>query len=71
MNPAKLLLRTETIDAGFGNARVDLLHETGHANLEKFVEIGADDREKFDAFQQGMSVALRLLQHAAIESQPR
>ena len=63
--PGRHAIRTRFDEAGIG-----LLNESGDANLEKFVEVGADDGEETDAFEQRMSVALCLGEDALIKSQP-
>ena len=66
----ELLARIEAVGAGFDDARVALLHETGDADLEKLVEVAAGDGQKAHPLDQRMAVALRLFEHAAVEREP-
>jgi len=68
--PLQLLARRQAIDAGFAASGVLLLQEAGDADLEEFIEVGADDGEELGAFEQRVGLVLGLLQHAAIKSQP-
>ena len=55
------------IGAGGDTAQLDLLFQTRHADLEKFVEIAADDAHIFQALQQRNVYILGLRQHTAVE----
>jgi hypothetical protein len=46
------------------------LFEGGDADLEELVEVGADDREKLQPFQQGLGGILSLLKNALVEFEP-
>ena len=47
----------------------DLLFQAGHAHHEELIQIGADNREEFDAFQQRVLRIFGFFQHAAEEFQ--
>ena len=47
-----------------------MLFNTGDSDLEKFVEIGTEDAEKFHSLDQRLGRVLRFLQNAAIEFEP-
>ena len=51
--------------------RCDLLLDRGHADHEIFVEVGAEDRHEFEAFEQRVALVDRLFEHAFVEFQPR
>jgi hypothetical protein len=66
----ELFAGRKAVEAEFGGAGVGLLDEAGDADLEELVEVGTDDREEFDAFEERIGVALGLLEDAAIEVEP-
>ncbi len=70
MNAPQLLDRREAVQADAGQARVDLLHEARDPDFEKLVEVRAHDGEKSHPLQQRVALALRLLQHPAVEGEP-
>ena len=47
-----------------------LVHEPRHADHEKFIQIGARDRDKFQFFEQRIVRIYRLFQNAFVETQP-
>ena len=47
-----------------------LLCQSSHADHKKFIQIAAEDRQKFQAFHQGASGIGRLIEDAAVEFQP-
>jgi hypothetical protein len=59
--------------AGIGGFATGALHEheTTDANLEKLIEIRCCDGKKFHPFQKWHITALRLMQDALIELDPR
>ena len=61
------MLRGQAIRTGGDAAELDLLLQSGHAYLEKFVEIAADDAQIFQPLQQRNGRVFGLRQHAAIE----
>ena len=61
------LLGGHSIRADSSTADFDLFLEPGHAYLEEFVKIAADDAQVFQAFQQGDARVFSLRQHAMIE----
>ena len=48
----------------------DELFEGGDANLEEFVEVGADDSEEFEAFEERLSRILGFFEYALVEFEP-
>ena len=54
-----------------GNAGAQLALEAGDANHEELVEIVGGDGEEADPFEQRMGVVVRLLEHPAVELEPR
>ena len=61
--------RSQSVGAWIGGARVQLRRQASHANHEELVEIGAEDGEELDAFQQRVLIVLGFLQHAPLERQ--
>ena len=49
----------------------ELLLERRDADHEILVEVGAEDRHEFEAFEQWIAVVYRLLENAVVESEPR
>ena len=70
MDILELLARRQAVQTQFAGRGLDLLHESGDADLEELVEVGADDGEELDSFQQRILGGLRLFQDPAIERQP-
>ena len=66
----KRLRRRQPVHAALDHAAFDLLLQAGDAHLEKLVEIGTDDAEELQPFQQGIGRVERLVQDALIEFQP-
>ncbi len=50
--------------------RLPLLLETGHAHLEKLVEIRTHDAEEFQPLEERVRLVQRLVEHALVELQP-
>ena len=48
----------------------DQLFEGSDANFEEFVEVGADDGEEFETFEEGLGGVLRLFEDALVEFEP-
>jgi hypothetical protein len=48
----------------------DELFEGGDANLEEFVEVGADDSEEFETFEERLSRILGFFEYALVEFEP-
>ena len=61
--------RIHAVGPGAGQIDADRLLQLGDANLEKFVQVAADDAKKAQAFEQGRVRILGLGQHAAVEFQ--
>ena len=64
------LLRRHAIRADLVVAVFNALHHAGHADLDKFVEIGGGDGQELHPLEQGIARILGFLQNAAIEAQP-
>ena len=56
--------------AALGLTAFDLLLQPRHAHLEEFVEVGADDGEELQPFEQRIGGIQRLVEHALVEFQP-
>jgi hypothetical protein len=61
VHPAQLLAGRQPVDAQPACFRVRLLHEARDADFEKFVEVGADDRQELDPLEQRVCHLSRLL----------
>src|SRR5437667_643025 len=48
----------------------ELVFQSGYTNHDKFVEVGVEDREKFDALQEWMTGVLCLFKDTTIELDP-
>ena len=51
-------------------ARLDLLLQAGHANLEELVEVGVSDAEELEAFEEGNAGIPGLVEDALVELEP-
>ena len=60
----------ETVRTHVAGFAFDLLLDSRDANLEKFIEIRAEDGEEFYALEQWLGGVLRFLENAAIEFEP-
>src|SRR2546421_675375 len=49
---------------------IHLLLQAGHPDLEELVQVGAEDREEFEALEPGVRRVGRLFQHAGVELEP-
>jgi len=70
VDAAELLAGAEALGDGLGRSVFHLLDEAGDADLEKLVEVGAEDGEEADALEERVAVALGLLEDAAVEGEP-
>jgi peroxiredoxin Q/BCP len=70
MDGAESFLGGESVGGALGDGAFDLLFESGDADLEELVEVGADDAEEFDAFEQGEGLIEGLLEDALVEFEP-
>ena len=52
-----------------GDSAGELALETGYADHEKFVEIGADDGEKFEALDERILLVLRFIENARLKGE--
>jgi len=55
------------IDTNLPDAVFDLLQQSGDANHKKFVQIGADDRQKLDALEQRIARIASLFEDPALK----
>ena len=62
--------RAHAIRADIARLAFDLLLDAGDANLEKLVEIRAEDGEEFDPLDQRLRRVLRFFQNAPVELEP-
>ena len=67
----KLLFRGESVGGPLAVPGVHLAAETRHPHLEEFVEVAREDGQELEPLQQRRAGVLRLVQHAAVELQPR
>src|SRR5882672_7011175 len=69
-NGAQRLRGRQSVEAALGLAAFDLLLQSRHAHLEEFVEVGTDDGEEFEPFEQGVRGIESLVEHTLVEFQP-
>ncbi len=69
-NHIALLDQGEAVRPGFGVSVFDLLHQSGHAHFEEFIQVAGGDGKKFQALEQRVLLILRFFEDAAIEGQP-
>lgn len=70
VDAAELFAWAEAVVAEGGDVAIDLLDKAGDADFEKFVEVGGDDGEEFDALEEGVEGRLGLFEDAAVEGEP-
>ena len=70
LDGVKGLGRRHSVRADIARFALDLLLDAGDANLEKLVEVRADDREKLDALDQRLGWVLRFFEDAPVELEP-
>ena len=61
--------RTPAIQTRLLDAVLDLLQQARHAHHEELVDVGAENRQKFDAFKQRVAAVASLFEHAPLELQ--
>ena len=66
----QLLLGRQAVGRDVFAVRAHLLLQHGDANHEELVEVGADDGEELDAFEDGVPAIARLVEDAFVEGQP-
>src|SRR5262249_8469598 len=66
----ELLFGCTSVGRNGFTACAQLLQQRRDADHEELIEVGAGDREKLDALEQGMAVVARLREHARVEGQP-
>ena len=54
----------------FDDVAFDLLLDSSHAHFKELVQIGADDAEELDPFQQGIFRIQHLREHPLVELEP-
>ena len=69
-NDVPLFDQGQAVWSGFGVSVFNLLHQSGHAHFEKFVQIAGRDGKKFQTLQQRIFLILRLFEDTAVEGQP-
>ena len=62
--------RRLAVHAATGLAAFNPLLQPGHPDLEKLIQVGADNGEKLEPLQQRVLVVQRLVQHALVEFHP-
>src|SRR6185312_4287287 len=62
--------RRHAVGANIAGLALDLLFDAGDANLEKFIEIIAEDGHELDPLDQRLRRVLRFLQNAPVKFQP-
>ena len=65
----QLRARAHPVRAEFGDARIQLRIQAGHPDHEELVQVGTDDGQEFDAFEQRIGGVPRLFQHAPLKAQ--
>ena len=65
----ELLRRRHLVRPRVQHARFELVQKASHADHEKFVEVGPENGQEFDAFEQRIGRVLRLFEHAPLEFQ--
>ena len=70
-NPFELLDRRQAVVGKLRHAGEHLANQTGDANHEEFIEVVGGDRKEAQSLEQRMIAVVRLLQHPAVEFQPR
>ena len=68
-DPLVGFFRRQAIRRGHGRIQLDLFLEAGDANLEKLVEIAAEDAQKAQTFEQRHGRIVRLRENAAVEGE--
>ncbi len=71
VDAAEDLLRRQAVGVGGMAAQLDLLLEAGDADLEELVEVGGDDAQEAQAFQQRHALVGGLREDAAVEGEQR
>ena len=66
----ELVLGGPAVGRQRGLARLDLLAQTGDADLEELVEIAGEDREELDPLELWIALVACLVQHPSVEFQP-
>ncbi len=64
------LSRAQAVGADVAGLALDLLLNAGDPNLEKLVQVRTENRQKFDAFDEGLRRVLCFFQDAPVEFEP-
>ena len=67
---ASASLAVESVGTRFKGVHLLLLFEASHAHFEEFVQIRADNAEKFQPFEKRVRFVHRLIENALVEFQP-
>ena len=70
LNGVERFRRRHAVGADVAGLALDLLFDAGDANLEKFIEIVAEDGHEFDPLDQRLGWILRFLQNAPVKFEP-
>ena len=63
------LIRRFTVLATAAGIQLDLLLKAGYPDFKKLIQIGRNNRQKFEAFQRWYMTIFRLRKYATIESE--
>jgi hypothetical protein len=66
----QLVFRRQSVRRGLDRSGPQLPVQPGHADHEELIQVGAEDGEEFQSFQQRMTGVERFLQHSFIETHP-
>ena len=67
----ELLLGGPAVGRAGDLAGLDLLAQTGDADLEELVEVAGEDGQELDPFEQRVALVARLVEDARVEFEPR
>ena len=70
LNTIECLRRTQPVRPDLARLAFDLLFDPGHADLEKLIQIRAEDGKELDPLDERLGRILRFLEHATIELKP-
>src|SRR5439155_8295901 len=70
LNAIENLRRAQTVGTKFARLAFNLLFNSGNTDLEKLVEVRAEDRKKLDPLDQRLPLILRFFQDPPVELEP-
>ena len=70
LNTIECLRRTQPVRPDLARLAFDLLFDPSHADLEKLIQIRAEDGKELDPLDERLGRILRFLEHATIELKP-